>query len=141
VVNGSSSSRIGVEGAPFLIFPDFTSRAFSAAIRFSNSDAGSSFGSCGTSLPHTARLRMVWRSCLIWSARAVRAGRASRAKRASSRKVSGSGALGNQHPGDGFAYDCVISQISVLADIAVSPALARDALTPFPLIDQTVGER
>ena len=41
------------------------------------------FGSCGTSLPRTARLRMVWRSCLIWSGRVVRAGSASRAKRAS----------------------------------------------------------
>ncbi len=61
--------------------------------RFSNSDAGSSLGSCGTSLPRTARLRIVWRSCLIWSARTVNAGSASSAKRASSRKVSGSGAL------------------------------------------------
>ena len=45
-------------GFGFSIFPAFTSRAFSFAIRFSNSDAGSSFGSCGTSLPRTARSRM-----------------------------------------------------------------------------------
>ena len=40
----------------FLIFPAFTSRAFSAAMRFSSSEAGSSFGSCGTSLPRTAKI-------------------------------------------------------------------------------------
>ncbi len=36
---------------------------------------GSSFGFCGTSFPRTARLRIVWRSCLIWSGRVVRAAR------------------------------------------------------------------
>ena len=71
--------------------PALSSRAFSFAIRFSSSDAGSSFGSCGTSLPRTARLRMVWRSCLIWSGRVVRAGSVSSAKRASSWKVVGIG--------------------------------------------------
>ena len=42
-------------------------RSFSAAIRFSNSDAGSSFGSCGTSLPRTARSRMKRRNRAIAS--------------------------------------------------------------------------
>ena len=50
-----------------LISPAFTSRAFSFAIRFSNSDAGSSFGSCGTSLPRTARSRTKRRSRAIAS--------------------------------------------------------------------------
>ena len=66
-----------------------TSSAFSElfaflprAIRFNNSDAGSSDGSCSTSLPRTARLRMVWRRGLIWSGRVVRAGSVARAKRA-----------------------------------------------------------
>ena len=39
-------------------FPPSPTAAFSSAIRFNSSDAGSSFGSCGTSLPRTARLRM-----------------------------------------------------------------------------------
>ena len=50
--------REGRNAGLSLISPAFTSRAFSFAIRFSNSDAGSSFGSCGTSLPRTARSRM-----------------------------------------------------------------------------------
>ena len=37
--------------------------------------AGSSFGSWGTSLPRTARLRMVWRSWWMWAGRVVRRGR------------------------------------------------------------------
>ena len=90
--NGISSSAIGWDAAAQFGWL-CASAAISFAIRFSSSDAGSSFGSCGTSLPRTARLRMVWRSCLIWSGRVVRAGSASRAKRASAWKVSGSGAL------------------------------------------------
>ena len=49
---------------------------------------GSSLGSCGTSRPRTARLRMVWRSCWMCSGRVVRRGRWRRWKRACSRKVS-----------------------------------------------------
>ena len=51
---GSSNTSIGFG---VLISPASTSRAFSAAIRFSSSDAGSSSRSCSTSLPRTARLR------------------------------------------------------------------------------------
>ena len=86
---GDRSRRASSRGLSLAL----TNAPSSFAIRFSNSDAGSSFGSCGTSLPRTARLRMVWRSCLIWSGRVVRAGSASSAKRASAWKVSGSGAL------------------------------------------------
>ena len=57
--NGLSSSLIGGNGFCFFIFPSFTSWAFSCAIRLSSSEAGSSFGSCGTSLPITASCRMV----------------------------------------------------------------------------------
>ena len=63
--NGFSSSLISGSGLGFLIFPCFTSSAFSAAIRFSSSDAGSSFGSCGTSLPRTASSRISSRSFLM----------------------------------------------------------------------------
>ena len=42
----------------FLISPASTNRAFSTAIRFNNSDAGSSSGSCGTSFPRTAKSRI-----------------------------------------------------------------------------------
>ena len=63
--NGFSSSLISGSGFCFLIFPCFTSSAFSAAIRFNNSDAGSSFGSCGTSLPRTASSRISSRSFLM----------------------------------------------------------------------------
>ena len=38
-----------------LILPSFISRSFSALIRSSKTDAGSSFGSCGTSFPCIAR--------------------------------------------------------------------------------------
>ncbi len=63
--NGFSSSLISGSGFCFLILPCFTSSAFSAAIRFSSSDAGSSFGSCGTSLPRTASSRISSRNFLI----------------------------------------------------------------------------
>ena len=56
--NCSSSVSISGSGFSFLISPAFTSRAFSVAIRFNNSDAGSSFGSCSTNFPRTARSRM-----------------------------------------------------------------------------------
>jgi len=51
---GFFSSLIDGSGLPFLIFPSATNFAFSACIRFNNSLAGSSFISCGTSLPITA---------------------------------------------------------------------------------------
>ena len=93
---GSSSrqrSRVA-KGSSFAnSHPLLTSRVFPFAMRFSSSEAGSSFASCGTSLPRTARLRMVWRRALIWSGRVVSAGSASRAKRALAWNVSGSGAL------------------------------------------------
>ena len=38
----------------FLILPALTSACFSALMRSSNTEAGSSFGSCGTSFPCTA---------------------------------------------------------------------------------------
>ena len=60
----------------------------SVPIRFNNSDAGSSVGSWSTSLPRTARLRMVWRRGLIWSGRVVRAGSVARVKRALAGKES-----------------------------------------------------
>ena len=41
-------------GGIFLILPSAINLAFSACMRLSNSLAGSSFGSCGTSLPITA---------------------------------------------------------------------------------------
>ncbi len=47
--------------------PAFTSRAFSFAIRFNNSAAGSSFASCATSFPRTARSRMKRRKRAIAS--------------------------------------------------------------------------
>ena len=47
--------RFGTRFLGFRIVPEFMSRAFSAAMRFSNSDAGSSMGFCSTNFPRTAR--------------------------------------------------------------------------------------
>jgi hypothetical protein len=52
------SFRKGTAALSFLISPALISRAFSAATRFSSSDARSSFGFCGTSFPRTAKSRM-----------------------------------------------------------------------------------
>ena len=54
-VKGQCFGALGGRALGFRISPAFTSRAFSTAIRFNNSDAGSSFGSCSTSFPRTAR--------------------------------------------------------------------------------------
>lgn len=62
--NGFSSSLISGSGFAFN-FPLFHQLCFSAAIRFSSSDAGSSFGSCGTSLPRTASSRISSRNFLM----------------------------------------------------------------------------
>ena len=56
-MNGASG-KIASCGVALLIYPDVTNRAFSAAIRFNSSEAGSSFGSCGTSFPRRAKSRM-----------------------------------------------------------------------------------
>ena len=61
--------------------------------RCSSALAGSSFGFCGTSLPRTARLRIVWRSCSMCSDRVVRRGRWRRWKRACSRNLTASAPL------------------------------------------------
>lgn len=75
------------------IVPPSSSALRASDKRISNFEAGSSAGSCSTSLPRTARLRMVWRRRLIWSGRDVRDGSASRANwvwlRNSSVEVSG----------------------------------------------------
>ena len=42
----------------FLILPALISACFSALMRSSNTEAGSSFGSCGTSFPCTASCKM-----------------------------------------------------------------------------------
>ena len=60
--NGFSSSPISASGLSRLIFPSAINRSFSARIFCSSTLAGSSAGSCGTSLPCTARVRMSSRS-------------------------------------------------------------------------------
>ena len=89
---GASLELTGGKGFDFFIAPILSSVILSPAIRCNSSEAGSSFGSCGTSLPRTARLKMVWRRALIWSGRVVRRARLLRAKVTSCRNVSGSGA-------------------------------------------------
>ena len=59
--NGISSSAPGGSGLGFASFPSLTSRAFSAVIRSRSKHAGSSPGSCGTSLPRIASWRMACR--------------------------------------------------------------------------------
>ncbi|MNJ49063.1 hypothetical protein D3C77_442780 [compost metagenome] len=63
--NGLSSSLISGKALGFLIFPSFTSRPFSAAMRSNSTEAGSSQGSCGTNLPRTASSRISSRSFLM----------------------------------------------------------------------------
>ena len=66
---GSSNGKLSplTSGAVFMrVSPVFRfCSVFASLKRVSSSEAGSSFGSYGTSLPRTARLRMVRRSCLI----------------------------------------------------------------------------
>ncbi|MNF68590.1 hypothetical protein D3C84_504500 [compost metagenome] len=63
--NDIFSSAISASAFCFLIFPSATNLAFSSAMRISNSLAGSSLGSCGTSLPRTASSRINLRSFLM----------------------------------------------------------------------------
>ena len=61
ISNGFSSSEIGVSSRSFFLsFPSFTSLAFSLRILSSNTDAGSSLGSCGTKRPSIASCRMLF---------------------------------------------------------------------------------
>ena len=48
-----------------LILPSFISRSFSALIRSSRTDAGSSLGSWGTSFPCIARSSIFWRNAFV----------------------------------------------------------------------------
>ena len=89
--NGISDFETGLTSLRFFAFPGFTSRSFSAAIRFNNFEAGSSLGSCATRAPRTARLRMVLRRILIWSDRVVSRSKLSMAKTAWARTATGSG--------------------------------------------------
>ena len=50
----------------FLTFIVASSLAFSALMRSSSFSAGSSLGSCGTSLPSNAFFRMLWRNASAW---------------------------------------------------------------------------
>ncbi|MNS80354.1 hypothetical protein D3C72_1140310 [compost metagenome] len=63
--NGLSSLLISGKALGFLILPSLTSSTFSAAMRSSSTEAGSSLGSCGTNLPRTANSRISSRSFLM----------------------------------------------------------------------------
>lgn len=63
-INKESAPRKITDGFfSFLILPSLISCSFSARMRSSSTEAGSSLGSCGTSLPCTAICRMEFFSC------------------------------------------------------------------------------